>query len=49
MTVHIDSIDITPAEVDMEIVPRIPSYVVSGVLADAFLLNDTTAVEVCKE
>jgi hypothetical protein len=40
---------ITPAEVDMEIVPRIPSHVVSGVLADAFLLNDTTVVEVCKE
>lgn len=35
----------TAAEVDMEIVPKIPSHVVGGVLPDAFLLDDTTVVE----
>lgn len=48
-TVHIDSLDMIPAEVDMEIVPRILSHVDSSVLADTFLLDDTTVVEVCKE
>lgn len=35
-------------EVNMEITPRIPSYIVGGVLADA-ILDGTTVVKVCKE
>lgn len=46
---HINRIDMIPAEFDMEIVPKIQSYVVSRVLADAVLLDGMVVVEVSKE